>query len=355
MGLDRCGRRGTVVAKERVRKPRLARGALCDRTESALLMNNALDQPSKVARTSSRCAALLGSSAVARRARQAARVAARSSTCVLVSREAGCLGGEVARSIHDASARAEFPFVSIECDDDSSVLVARLAAEPADSIAAAGGRDASQATLFLDQLEALSPVAQADLARGFAAGRLGADESEVRILAGTRVDLKARAAAGAFRQDLYYHVAVVVVEVPALRDRPEDVPELLSNVLSDLCASSKRQVPRISRRIVELCQRYSWPGNARELRSVAKRLLASSESARLKVAALPDEIRHPALPHRRDGLFRLPPEGVNLGELERHLIEQALERQGGNRTQAARMLGLSRQTLLYRMQKHGLR
>ncbi|NIQ19955.1 MAG: AAA family ATPase [Gammaproteobacteria bacterium] len=318
-------------------------------------MNKALDQPSKVARTSSRCAALLGSSAVARRARQAARVAARSSTCVLVSREAGCLGGQVARSIHEASARAEFPFVSIECDDDSSVLVARLSAGPGESIAAVCGRDAPQATVFLDPLEDLSPAAQTDLARSFATGRLGTDASNVRILAGTRVDLKARAAAGAFRQDLYYHVAVVVVEVPPLRDRPEDIPELLSNVLSDLCASSKRQVPRIPRRVVELCQRYSWPGNARELRCIAKRLLASSESARLKVAALPDEIRHPTLPRRGDDLFRLPPDGLNLGELERHLIQQALERQGGNRTQAARMLGLSRQTLLYRMQKHGLR
>ncbi len=147
----------------------------------------------------------------------------------------------------------------------------------------------------------------------------------------------------------------MVVEVPPLRERPEDIPELLSSFLSDLCASSQRPVPRIPQRLVDLCQRYTWPGNARELHSVAKGLLASSDRSLLKVAALPDEIRYPAVPRRRGLSFTLPAEGLVLGELERHLIQQALERQGGNRTQAARMLGLSRQTLLYRMQKHGLR
>ena len=178
---------------------------------------------------------------------------------------------------------------------------------------------------------------------------------DFRIIAASNSSLSEGVDKGVFRQDLYYHLAVLIVEIPPLRLRRGDVSVLFSHFLRQIAASSGRPVPRVPRRVIELCEHYHWPGNVRELRCVVERLLASNATSRLNPGALPDEIRRPTAPNHEALPFELPPEGLKLEELERHLIRQTLERHGGNRTHAARMLGLSRQTLLYRMKKYGLR
>ncbi len=298
----------------------------------------------------SRCPALLGSSPAMRRARLAVRIAARTTAAVLVTREEGCLGEMVARTIHDAGDQPKSPFVRIECGGgDVVALVSKLAED------LGGAPGASRATVFLDRLDHLPPSDQAKLAQKHDLLRIGTTAGRVRILGGAQDNLRARVSAGTFRQDLYYHLAVLTVEIPPLRQRRADISVLFSHFLRQIAASSDRPVPRVSRRVIGLCEHYSWPGNVRELRCVVERLLASNTASRLSPRALPDEIRCPRAPNHEGIPFQLPPEGLKLEELERDLIRQALDRQGGNRTHAARMLGLSRQTLLYRMQKHGLR
>lgn len=303
-----------------------------------------------------RCPALLGASPAVHRARSAVRVAGRTSTGVLVMRERGCLGQDVARAIHDAGEHPRMAFLGIESDATDASFVSRLVANPSRIVAdRLGVSDGTAATVFLDRVECLPPKDQAKLAEAFCLGRIGSANSPVLLIAGTLDDLRARVSAGRFRQDLYYYLAVVIVEIPPLRTRLEDVPLLLSHFLQEAATSFGRPLPRIPRRVVELCENYHWPGNLRELQCVAERLFTSSPSSRLDANVLPDEIRYPKPPNHSAFSFELPPEGLKLNDLERYLIAQALELHSGNRTRAARMLGLSRQTLLYRMQKFGLR
>lgn len=313
-------------------------------------MNHARRELPEVDDLGSGCPALSGSSMAMQRAREAVRVAARSHARVLVSREKGCLGELVARTLHESGPWADSPFMAIECGSgDAEAVLSSLFYER-------DGRSAeSRRVVFLDGLERMTLANQAKLAVWLGAGRLGEVAGDTWILGGTHDDLKEQVAAGRFRQDLYYHLAIVIVEIPPLRQRSTDISELLSYLARESAVAAERPVPRVPRRLVELCQHYSWPGNLRELQCVVQRLLALSTRSRLDPSALPDDIRRPRAPRQREMPFELPPEGLNLEELERHLIRQALELHGGNRTHAARALGLSRQTLLYRMQKHGFR
>jgi DNA-binding NtrC family response regulator len=308
---------------------------------------------SAVADAAMRCPALIGSSAAIGRARKAVRLAARTDASVLVIREAGCCGGIVARTIHEASARAKFPFVPIECESvDALTLISSFGRKRADADAQ---QDGTCGTVFLDGLDRIPMSAQKALAEGLELGRPGGPEHNARVIAGTRDDLRVLLSEGSFRYDLYYNLAVLVVEIPPLRKRREDIRDLLDHCVGEAAEKMGRPMPSIPRRLVELSEGYSWPGNLRELRCVAARLVASYSKSKLDLSALPEEIRNPQAPEHEPVPFQLPPEGVNLDVLERHLIGQALERHGGNRTHAARALGLSRQTLLYRMQKHGYR
>jgi len=318
-------------------------------------MNPGPDRNTTTGDAAARCSVLAGSSAAIRRARQTTRVAARTDTNVLLIHEAGCRGSVVAQAIHENSARRTCPFLATDCGvDDAVTLVSNLSHSPR---APRGTTAASMegGTVFLDGLDEMPLSVQEQLAEWVDLGRRGIPRNDVRIIAGSRHDLRDRVSDGTFRQDLYYRLAVLVVEIPPLHERREDIQELFVSCLGRVAKRTGRLTPRVPHRLIELLLQYSWPGNLRELECVAERLLVSCSTSRLDLSALPDEIRNPRVPHHERSPFQLPPEGVNLDELERHLIGQALERHGGNRTHAARALGLSRQTLLYRMQKHGLR
>jgi DNA-binding NtrC family response regulator len=274
---------------------------------------------------------------------------------VLLIHEAGCRGGAVARAIHRGSARWRLPLLTVDCgSDDAATLIADLARSP-NSPRRTEAKKFNGGTVFLDGVNDMSRAVQEQCAEWLDSEQHGNRPHHVRIIAGSRQDLRSRVFDGTFRQDLYYRLAVLVIEIPPLHDRREDLQELFVACLADVAKKTARSTPRITNRLVDLLQQYSWPGNLRELECVAERLLVSCSTSRLDPSALPEEIRTPRGPHHEKGRFPLPPEGVSLDDLEKQLIIQALERHGDNRTHAARTLGLSRQTLLYRMQKHGLR
>jgi two-component system NtrC family response regulator len=159
---------------------------------------------------------------------------------------------------------------------------------------------------------------------------------------------------GAFREDLYYRLAVIPLTVPPLRDRRDDIPLLADHFLRKMEDQTGRIGLRMPPEAFALFDRYAWPGNVRELENTIERLVVLSRDDQLAVSSLPEKIRSGVDATTTTGI-KLPPQGVRLDELERDLICQALERNGGNRTRAAADLGVTRNTLLYRMQKHGLR
>jgi two-component system NtrC family response regulator len=170
--------------------------------------------------------------------------------------------------------------------------------------------------------------------------------------AATNNDLETAVARGRFREDLFYRLNVVPVELPPLRERPEDIAPLAAHFV-DLLASENGGKPAcICRDVMEVLERYAWPGNARELRNVVERAILLGEGDCVDRAHLPPEVLGAEADRQR--AFVLPPRGVSLEALERELICQALERTDGNKTGAARLLGLSRDTLRYRLDKYGI-
>lgn len=159
-------------------------------------------------------------------------------------------------------------------------------------------------------------------------------------------------ARGEFRQDLYYRLKVISVEMPALRTRPDDVPALASHFLKSFAKEFNKPVKQLSGDAIEALQRYDWPGNVRELRNVIERLVILEPEAVITAEHLPSEIRAGARP--KHGLrIELPEAGVALTDVERELVMQAIERAGGNQTRAAELLGIERDALRRRLQKYG--
>jgi two-component system NtrC family response regulator len=177
---------------------------------------------------------------------------------------------------------------------------------------------------------------------------------DVRVLAATNRNLLAMIEDGAFREDLYYRLAVVPLELPPLRERKEDIPELVQHLF--LKMKEKHGVPglRMSAALRARFSGYRWPGNVRELENVIERIVVLSAGDEVKEADLPDEIRQ-ATPRDDAFLLPLPDEGISLEGIERELLLRALEKFNWNQTQAARYLDISRRTLIYRMEKYDLR
>ncbi|HXV77956.1 MAG TPA: sigma-54 dependent transcriptional regulator [Candidatus Polarisedimenticolaceae bacterium] len=310
---------------------------------------------------------LIGSSPAMQRLFESMELAAPTPSTVLILGETGTGKELVARAIHYNSPRKAGPFVTVNCGAiPDSLIEAELfgyrrgAFTGADSDRKGRFETADGGTLLLDEVGEIPPALQPKILRVLQAGevdRLGADRPirvDVRILAATHRDLEAMVQRGEFRQDLYYRLAVVPLTVPALRDRRDDIPLLAEHFLAKMRVQAERPGLRLPPRAFALFDRYTWPGNVRELENTIERMVVLSRQDELSEETLPEKIRGGAAGALATG-FRLPPGGVRLEELERDLLRQALERHDGNRTKAARELGLTRNTLLYRMQKYGLR
>lgn len=286
---------------------------------------------------------------------------------VIIYGESGTGKELVARAIHYRSSRKNKPYIQVNCAAlPETLLESELFGHEKGAFTGAISRKpgrfelADGGTLFLDEIGDLSPAVQVKLLRVLQEKtfeRVGGVETikvDVRIIAATNRDLAEAIKEGAFREDLYYRLNVVPIKLPPLRERGEDLPLLIDYFLKRYDPAGRLQglAPEAAKRMVE----YWWPGNVRELENAIERASIIARGDRIGFDDLPQEIvRGEGAPARRAAAFQLPEEGISLEDVERDLIRQALERSGGNQTRAAKLLGISRHTLIYRMEKHGLK
>jgi transcriptional regulator with PAS, ATPase and Fis domain len=211
-------------------------------------------------------------------------------------------------------------------------------------------------TLFLDEIGDLSAKGQGDLLRVLEDGAFrmvgGAEliRVNVRIIAATNKKLHEAVAAGKFREDLFYRLQIVPILMPPLRERAEDIPLLIERFFEQFTAKHKRRRKRMSAEALQLCQRFPWPGNVRQLRNVIERLVITCHEVEVKVSQLPDFLREY---DRNTTTFSVRP-GTPLAEVEKLLIRQTLTHITSNREKAARALGISRRALQYKLKEYGL-
>lgn len=287
---------------------------------------------------------MLGDAPSFRRVLNAAQVVAATDVNVLILGENGTGKELLARSIHGISHRCAGPFVTLKCADIEEVSFKAELAVCRDR--AAGG------TLFLDEISEVPLACQGRLL-GFAEGRNQA--SEVRVIAASSRSLWSAVENGDFRRDLYYRLCVVPLELPPIRERIQDIPLLLSHFLGDASQAHRLKPPRFNGGAERLLRRYRWPGNVREIRNFAERMVILFSGRDVGPDNLPWEIRRGDAVSDDGVSFRLPESGINLEQLEAEVIRQALVLAGGNKSRAARLLGLTRDTLLYRIQKYLIR
>ncbi len=284
---------------------------------------------------------LIGEDPEIRRLVKAARVVAATDVSVLLLGENGTGKELLARNLHRWSSRGARPFLAIHC--------AGLDEMP--DLPAICERAGGHGTLLLDEVAELPPRAQAGLLRYLDALDGGCRVPAPRLIATTDRDLSAAVASGAFRRDLYHRLCVVPLTLPPLRRRTGDIPLLLEHFLSIAARTHRLKAPKFTTSAVRLLRRYPWPGNLRELRNLCERLVILLPGAELTPHSLPPEVRAAEAPAAPELLFRLPETGIDLEQLEASAIRQALELAGGNKSRAARLLGLTRYALQYRIRK----
>ncbi len=306
---------------------------------------------------------LIGDSEAMRKVASLVREVAESDVTVLIEGESGTGKEVVARSVHLQSGRKEKPFISVNCAALAEPLLeaelfGHVKGAFTGAIANKPGRFqlADKGTLFLDEIGDLSPKGQGDLLRVLedSAFRMvgGSDliRVNVRIIAATNKNLQEAVRTGKFREDLFYRLQIVPIQMPTLRDRADDIPLLMENFLEHFCVKHKRRRKRISPEATLLCQRFPWPGNVRQLRNLAERLVVTCRNSVVEVADLPDFLRDY---DRTSTTFMVRP-GTPMCEVEKMLIKQTLTHVTQNREEAAKALGISRRTLQYKLKLYGL-
>ncbi len=302
---------------------------------------------------------------------RSAQIVARTDASVMLTGETGTGKDLMARAIHDASPRAAMPFIAINCAALPETLVEselfghkRGAFTGAQEDRLGHIRSAQGGTLFLDEIGELPLSVQAKLLRFLESGDIipvgesQAVQVDVRVIVATHLDLAQQVRDGRFREDLYYRLQVVPMEMPSLRERSGDIDMLLNHFLLHFAGEHQLPLPRLQQEVRSLLRRYPWPGNVRELRNLCERLVVFFHGRVVETGNLPQEFNR-NLPNAgvftdRVRGFCLPEEGINLEQLESDIIRQALERARGNKSRAARLLGISRDTLLYRLKKFEL-
>ena len=288
--------------------------------------------------------------------------AAGSTANALVAGESGTGKELVARALHFHSPRSSGPFVAINCAAiPENLLEAELFGFARGAFTGAvrdrEGKfeEADGGTLFLDEIGELPLEMQAKLLRVLEdkkVGRLGGKGEvtvDFRLVASTNRKLEKLVEEREFREDLYYRLNVLSVNLPPLRERREDIPMLVAHFFKKLGAPFVRQAPEA----LKLLQAYPFFGNVRELENICEQILVFRKSEEIGPNELPEKVRN--YRPEKSGLFFEPPEeGLDLEELEQELIRFALDKFGGNQTKAAQYLGITRPTLLYRLEKYGI-
>lgn len=295
----------------------------------------------------------------------AAQVARRDST-VLLAGESGTGKELLAKAIHQNSLRADKAFVTVNCGAlpenlAESELFGHRKGSFTGAIADRAGKfeSANEGTIFLDEIGELPLPLQVKLLRVIQErevdkiGNAHPIKVNVRILAATNRNLKNLVDDGQFREDLYYRLSVVTIDIPPLRERREDIPFLTQHFVKQF--SDRYAIPALSfsEEALEKLAQYNWPGNVRELQNVIERISVLTKNTAIGAGELPPEIRSSASRIANISL-KLPEEGIDLEQVEKEILLQALEKHSWNQSQAARYLNISRKTLIYRMEKFAL-
>jgi DNA-binding NtrC family response regulator len=301
------------------------------------------------------------------------QVAESSKTTVLIRGETGTGKGLVARSIHNQSPRAKNPFIEVNCSAiQPSLLESELFGHEAGAFTDAKNRKkgllelAHDGTFFLDEVGDMNLASQSKLLKVLEEKtfrRVGGTKEikiDARIISASSRDLMQLVEEKTFRADLYYRLNVASVRLPALRDRNDDILILANYFLEVFNKEFNRNIRSISPEALKMLTRHPWVGNVREIRNVMERAVLFEQS---DVLSSQNISLQPISPNENASLsidvdlnqdFQLPEAGISLEELEQYLLKQALERSGGNKTKAAALLGLSRETMKYRLKKFKL-
>ncbi|MCP3669504.1 MAG: sigma-54-dependent Fis family transcriptional regulator [Gammaproteobacteria bacterium] len=297
-----------------------------------------------------------------------ARIVAATGVNTMLFGESGSGRELLARFIHAHSSRSQQTFVSVNCasmpkDLAESLLFGYDQGETASATDDHAGylRSAADGTLFLNEVGELPLDVQAKLLRFLESGEVLPVGSarpvkvDARLITSSHVDLGSLVDQGSFRQDLYYRLNVVPLDIPPLCKRQGDIPLLLAHFIGLFSKRYGLKSPHFTKAALECMRHYRWPGNVRELKNLCERLLILLPGQEVGIQNLPQEFRAgPVSEGAADSMVQLPPEGIVLSNVEESLIRQALELARGNRSKAARLLGISRDTLLYRLKKFAI-
>jgi transcriptional regulator with PAS, ATPase and Fis domain len=297
---------------------------------------------------------------------RSAELVAVTDVAVMITGETGTGKDLLAKHIHTGSRRQDKPFITVNCAAlpeslAESLLFGHLqgaftgATSPREGFIA----EADGGTLLLDEIGEMPATIQSKLLRFLESGEyqplgmVDARHADVRIIAATNSNLLDDVEAGTFRRDLYFRLNVVPLEVPPLRNRTGDLTTLLHALNDNLANEHNLQPPMYTSAAIAAMEKYDWPGNIRELRNFIERMLILFNGGVVDVSNLPQEIKSQSNSSIAS-LFNLPTGGINLESLEIALMNQALESSNGNKSRAARLLGLTRDTFLYRLKKYAI-
>lgn len=290
---------------------------------------------------------------------------ANSNATVLITGESGTGKELIANAIHYNGSRRDKPYIKVNCGalpeglleselfgHEKGAFTGAVARKPGRFERAEGG------TIFLDEVGELTPAVQVKLLRILQekeferVGGIETIKANVRVIAATNRDLREMVNQGTFREDLFYRLNVIPIELPPLRQRKADIPSLIDHFVERFCKEMGRNKISFDKEAIDILINYPWKGNIRELENVIERIVILNQGEQVSKMALPKEV----ISQNSDGkVFELPEQGIDLDQLEKSFIEQALRRTDNNQTQAAKLLGITRHTLIYRMEKHGMK
>jgi two-component system response regulator AtoC len=300
------------------------------------------------------------------------RLAQAGATTLLVQGESGTGKDLVSRALHYQSPRRDHPFFALNCAAIPETLIEtelfgyeKGAFTDAKTLKKGVFEMADGGTVFLDEISEMNLNLQSKFLRVLedqTFRRVGGVKDisvNVQVVASTNRDLEAAVREGKFREDLFYRLSVIPIQIPSLRERKEDIPLLVEHFIQRYNTQFRKKVEEISPDGMKLMMSYSWPGNIRELKNAIERAMILADKDRIDVVHLPIRIADPSTTHSMPlasgtALVRLPSEGAGLEGIERNLLEQALQYAHGNKTRASRLLKISRDTLRYKVKKHHL-
>ena len=295
------------------------------------------------------------------------KVSQSQASTVLIRGESGTGKDVIARAIHIESSRADKPFMNITCTAlQDTLLESELFGHEKGAFTDAKTQKkglfelANNGTVFLDEIGDMSPTLQAKLLRALeerAFRRVGGSQDikvDVRIIAATNRPLEKLIEEKKFREDLYYRLNIITVDVPPLRDRREDIPLLVDHFLKRFATEFRKPVNDVSSEALRKLESYEWPGNVRELKNVIERAVLLGSGPVVVADDLTMGRTSAAPPEKDKKLFSLPAKGFKFDDLEKDIVLQALERTAWNQTRAGELLGMTRDQIHYRMEKFGL-